>query len=573
MRAVFDDRMKTWGAAFLAVTLLALGAWWWQGRAVSMVDAPTDRLPCVSYAPFRGAETPFDESYVASPERIEEDLSQLAAISRCVRTYSIDQGLDQVPAIAERLGLKVMLGVWIGRDNARNAAEIERAVALAHAYPETIRMIVVGNEVLLRREQPAAELARLIGQVRSSVSVPVTYADVWEFWLAHPELASAVDVATIHTLPYWEDHPVAIDGAIDHVIATWKDVAARMPDTPVMIGEAGWPRAGRMREGAKPSIVNQARFVRELLAKAVPLGIDVNLIEAFDQPWKRGQEGTVGGNWGLFGSDRQPTFPLTGPVAADPHWPVRFAAATLMALTLTVLTGLRGWRFGILGWLAVAGLSHLIGAGLVLAVDQLQATSRAPLDWALGFGRLTLAALSVLALLVASPDPTHRKPLVAPFGMLLGRAHIRTLLGRAYTRRHAPDGPMALAFSLLRFLIVVGAASTALALVFDPRYRDFPTAVFAVPAIALAVLAWLERERRRVTARTASDDRREEGLLALVLVLSAAAIVVREGWDNVEALAFAATLVVLAVPLGLDWVAGYRDHRRAAVDRRTALQL
>jgi|APTNR8051073442_1049403.scaffolds.fasta_scaffold01207_16 glucan 1,3-beta-glucosidase len=568
MRAVFDDRLRAAGAAFLAITLLALAAWWWQGRAVTVVDAPTDRLPCVSYAPFRDAETPFDETYVASPERIEEDLGQLSAVTRCVRTYSIDQGLDQVPAIAERLGLTVMLGVWIGRDHAQNAAEIDRAVALAQTYPETIRMIVVGNEVLLRREQPPAELARLIGQVRAAVSVPVTYADVWEFWLEHPELASAVDIVTIHTLPYWEDHPVAIDGAIDHVIATWQDVAARMPDTPVMIGEAGWPRAGRMREGARPSVVNQARFVRELLAKAVPLGIDVNLIEAFDQPWKRGQEGTVGGNWGLFGGDRQPTFPLTGPVAADAHWPARFAAATLIALTLTVFAGLRGWRFGVLGWLAVAGLSHLIGAGLVLALDQLQLTSRTQVDWALGVGRLTLAALSVLALLVASPDPLRRKPLVAPFGTLLGWTRARRPVPDS-----PPDSPTALAWALLRFLIVVGAASTALALVFDPRYRDFPIAVFAVPAITLSVLAWLEGARRRVTARIASVDRREEGLLALVLVFSAAAIVAREGLENVEALAFAATLVVLAVPLSIDWVAGYRAYRRAAVDRRTALQL
>ena len=26
----------------------------------------------------------------------------------------------------------------------------------------------------------------------------------------------------------------------------------------------------------------------------------VNVIEAFDQPWKRALEGTVGGHWGLF---------------------------------------------------------------------------------------------------------------------------------------------------------------------------------------------------------------------------------------------------------------------------------
>ena len=33
-------------------------------------------------------------------EQIEQDLTQLAKISDCVRTYSIENGLDQVPAIA-----------------------------------------------------------------------------------------------------------------------------------------------------------------------------------------------------------------------------------------------------------------------------------------------------------------------------------------------------------------------------------------------------------------------------------------------------------------------------------------
>jgi exo-beta-1,3-glucanase (GH17 family) len=48
-------------------------------------------------------------------------------------------------------------------------------------------------------------------------------------------------------LPYWEDEPTAIGDAVDHVVAKWRYVAQAFPGKPVMIGEAGWPSAGRMR--------------------------------------------------------------------------------------------------------------------------------------------------------------------------------------------------------------------------------------------------------------------------------------------------------------------------------------
>src|SRR5207302_10038714 len=49
----------------------------------------------------------------------------------------------------------------------------------------------------------------------------------------------------------------------------------------VMIGEVGWPSAGRMREGALPSPANQARFLQEVTATARSQNYRVNVIEAF----------------------------------------------------------------------------------------------------------------------------------------------------------------------------------------------------------------------------------------------------------------------------------------------------
>jgi len=125
----------------LALFFISLGivasVWWWLATPVTLVRAPIDpaaKLECVSYAPFRGEQTPHDPNLIVSPEQISEDLVELAKVSKCIRTYSIDNGLDRVPELASKAGLKVLLGVWLGRDHAKNAHLGDAAIALAKAY-------------------------------------------------------------------------------------------------------------------------------------------------------------------------------------------------------------------------------------------------------------------------------------------------------------------------------------------------------------------------------------------------------------------------------------------------------
>ena len=122
-----------------------------------------------------------------------------------------------------------MQGLWLSSHPEKNRAQIETAVALANRYPDTIRAVVVGNEVLLRGEMSADDLANTIRAVKARVKVPVTYADVWEFWLRNRELAAAADFITIHILPYWEDFPIAARQAAAHVDAIRSRVAAAFP--------------------------------------------------------------------------------------------------------------------------------------------------------------------------------------------------------------------------------------------------------------------------------------------------------------------------------------------------------
>lgn len=297
-------------------------------QPTALPEAKEARLPfpCVSYAPFRRAgHTPFDPDLRVTAAEIESDLRLLATVTSCIRTYGIDHGLDAVPEIARRLGLRVILGAWVGRDPLANARQLDRAIALTHSHRDVIDLLIVGNEVLLRRELEPAALANLLAQARRAAAVPVSYADVWAFWERHADaLVPHVDVVSAHILPYWEDEPVDRADAVDYIYRKAAELRQTFAGKPVFIAETGWPAAGRQRGPAVPGHVEQARFVRDLLAREAKEPLHFNFIEGFDQPWKRRLEGTMGGAWGLFDARGELRVPLAGPLAPAPRFAIPY---------------------------------------------------------------------------------------------------------------------------------------------------------------------------------------------------------------------------------------------------------
>ena len=230
-----------------------------------------------------------------------------------MRTYSAGENLEAVPQRAGKYGLKVWHGAWLNNNEKENLEQINLLIDHANKYKDTIERVIVGNEVLLRKDLTANELRRYIRQVKQRVSQPVTYADVWEFWLRNPSLADEVDFITIHILPYWEDEPIGLDrrepdgtpSIEKHIVDIYKKVQARFPDKKIVIGETGWPSDGRMRSDARPGRVEQVRYFSTFRTIAEREKFDYNIVEAFDQYWKARQEGTVGAAWGLLDAQRQ----------------------------------------------------------------------------------------------------------------------------------------------------------------------------------------------------------------------------------------------------------------------------
>jgi exo-beta-1,3-glucanase (GH17 family) len=515
--------------AFAAAAIA--GFWVWLGSPVLMPYprlGGTEKLYCVSYTPFRGLQTPLDPATVIPAAQIDDDLARLSEMTSCIRTYSVDFGLDQIAEIAAKYGLKVMQGLWLSSHPAKNNYQIETAIALANKYPETIQAVVVGNEVLLRGEMTATELARTIRSVKARVRIPVTYADVWEFWLRNSDIASAVDFITIHILPYWEDFPISAGQAAAHVDTIRRQVMTAFPGKDILIGEVGWPSAGRMREAALPSPVNEAKVIQDVLALSERQNFHVNVIEAFDQPWKRALEGTVGGHWGLLdGDSRKPKFGWSQAVSNHPYWVWQGVGGILFAaIVIGAAANARSPVASIWQWLGVSTNAIIGGALIGWTLENI------PLE-SLGLGgwlrSLALAAVALSAPPVLSVAIMKNVPLPA-FSGLIGPREERVVdeLPRA-------AGCILLVVMLLSFVVALG-------LVFDPRYRDFPFAPFTAAVLPFIVHGFLVGRAKR--ARSVA-----ESSAACVLALSASYIVFNEGFANWQSLWLCAVLVLLAFNL------------------------
>jgi cellulose synthase/poly-beta-1,6-N-acetylglucosamine synthase-like glycosyltransferase/exo-beta-1,3-glucanase (GH17 family) len=324
-------------------------AFWAVRNPHAAAPSVEERLPSVSYNRFASKNSQIPET------RIRADLTAIAAQAKSVRTYSSTQGLELVPPIAAELGLTVSLGIWIGKDDARNEREIATALELARRYPNVVRL-VVGNETLFRREQTAASLARFIHRVRLDSPVPVATADHWKFFLEHPDLVDAVDQVFAHILPYWGGIPNAV--AVDESIKLYDRLLAAYPNKKIVIGEFGWPSEGHNFERAKADPISQAVILRNFVVRANALGIDYNIVEAIDQPQKL-FEGNVGPYWGIFDATLRPKFSWTGPIADANYWKtalVAVATGLLLSLAVLALPGTTIRQAALL-----SGIDHLCG--------------------------------------------------------------------------------------------------------------------------------------------------------------------------------------------------------------------
>src|ERR1700676_5598841 len=327
--------MRAVVAVLLCVAAIHAAIW---GLLRDKQQAPDFKgiLPSVSYAPFEGTAHP-DVDNIPSVEKIRADLKTLAPLTRAIRLYSSTGGVELVPPIANEVGLKVTVGAWIDKNTDRNEREMLSAIELARRN-SNVNGIVVGNETIYRGEQKIEDLIKLIQRVKGSVNVPVTTGEIWNIWLEHPELASSVDFIAAHILPYWEGF--SDKQAVDQALIIYQKLRDAFPGKRIVIAEFGWPSAGYNLKSARPGPFEQAVTLRNFVSRAEAIGMEYNIVDAIDQPWKY-FEGGVGPYWGILNAAREPKFAWSGPVVDEAYWKLAILAllvGVLMSLPILRLT-------------------------------------------------------------------------------------------------------------------------------------------------------------------------------------------------------------------------------------------
>lgn len=249
------------------------------------------------FSPYLAGQGP---GTVVSPAQIAARLAIIRPYTRWVRTFSCTDGHEATPGLARSMGMKTLVGAWLGTDRAINEREIEAAIAVARAGDADI--LAIGNEVLLREDLSEDELIHYLERVRAAVpDVPIGYVDAYYLFELHPRLTAACDVILTNCYPFWEGCPRP--QALAYMQDMLRRTRAVAGGKRVIVSETGWPHTGSAFHGAVPSVDNALQYFVDTCAWGARDGIEIFYFAAFDEAWKVGAEGDVGAYWGLWDTD------------------------------------------------------------------------------------------------------------------------------------------------------------------------------------------------------------------------------------------------------------------------------
>lgn len=260
-----------------------------------LVAATLDRkIHGICFSPYVEGQGP---GSAISEAQIRERLGIVQPYTHWVRTFSCTEGNELIPGVARQLGLKTLVGVWLGEERDKNEVELANALALVQAGD--VDLLAVGNEVLLREELSEDELIDYIERAkRGSGGVPVGYVDAYFKFVNHPRVSDACDLIFANCYPFWEGYPAA------HALVYMKDMYRRAQRAGkgkrVIVSETGWPNLGTAEGEAVPSFENAIRYFLNAYQWADEENIELFYFSAFDESWKVAAEGDVGAYWGLW---------------------------------------------------------------------------------------------------------------------------------------------------------------------------------------------------------------------------------------------------------------------------------
>ncbi|MEC9122232.1 MAG: glycosyl hydrolase, partial [Pseudomonadota bacterium] len=225
-------------------------------RSASELDLDTrlellleEKMHGISFSAYTKGQKPGDE---LTREQIEHRMAILAPRFNWIRSFSTTQGNEHIPQVAKAMGLKTLVGAWLGEDADKNRNEVDKLIELAQAG--AVDVAAVGNEVLYRGDLEETELLDFMAEVRERLpsNVPMGYVDAYYEFEDRPQVTEACDVLLTNCYPFWEG--CALPYATLYMQDMYRRVQKVANGKRVIISETGWPSSGGNFYGAESSL-------------------------------------------------------------------------------------------------------------------------------------------------------------------------------------------------------------------------------------------------------------------------------------------------------------------------------
>ncbi|KAF2862094.1 glycoside hydrolase family 17 protein [Piedraia hortae CBS 480.64] len=286
-------------------------------------------FPGMDYTPL-GAQYPECLTSPLDQNNITLDLAVLSQLTPTIRLYGTDclqteKVLTGISRLNLNSTLKVWAGVWLGNNKTTNDRQVNQLYTILDTYPqEHFAGIIVGNEVLFRKDLSPAALGEQMDNVRQKVKskgwdLPIATSDLGDEWDA--QLAGASDLVMANVHPFFAGVPA--DQAAAWTWSFWQQHDASLKSGgKSVIAETGWPSEGgtdcgtdnpsspspsSTAVGAVADIPSLNTFLSTWVCQSLTNGTQYFWFEAFDEPWKKIFD-TPGkkweSKWGLFDEER-----------------------------------------------------------------------------------------------------------------------------------------------------------------------------------------------------------------------------------------------------------------------------
>lgn len=242
---------------------------------------------------------------VLTEEQIRRRLNIMKPYTNWIRTFSCTEGNELIPEIAKEMGMKTLVGAWLGDDYDKNEDEIKGLIQLTKKG--LVDVAAVGNEVMYRKELTEDELLDYLLRVKKEIpEVPVGYVDAYYEFTHKPRITEACDIILANCYPYWEG--CGIDYSLVYMKQMYFEAKDAAKGKKVIITETGWPSQGESLGGAVPSGDNFMKYFINTQLWSEQEEIDIFFFSSFDESWKVGSEGDVGAYWGIWDKDENLKF-------------------------------------------------------------------------------------------------------------------------------------------------------------------------------------------------------------------------------------------------------------------------